>query len=142
MTVTCGIYFIDKNGLLLVCKATGGGWSIPKGLLEPDESLYDAAKRELFEETNVDLHQYVFKQFCMLPERKYKKRNKKLISYAVQVNVEHENIMLRCNSFFIRNGKQFPEIESFAWATLESAENLLHESQIENLHIIKTKFKI
>lgn len=142
MITTCGVYLIDKNNLLLVCKATGGGWSIPKGELESNESLYDGAKRELLEETGVDLDKYVFMRFHVLPESRYKKRAKKLISYAVQIPSDGGELDLVCNSFFTRNQIQFPEIQKFAWMTLEAAKALLHESQVANLFEIQTKWSI
>lgn len=142
MITTCGVYLIDNNNLLLTCKATGGGWSIPKGELEPNESLYDGAKRELLEETGVDLDKYVFMRFLVLPESRYKKRAKKLISYAVQIPSDGGELSLVCNCFFTRNQTQFPEIEKFAWVTLETAKTLLHESQIANLSEIQTKWTI
>jgi 8-oxo-dGTP pyrophosphatase MutT (NUDIX family) len=56
-----GIAVICNNKLLL-CKRNNQGsfpgmWSIPAGKLEENESTQDGAKREFFEETNIDINE-------------------------------------------------------------------------------------
>jgi len=51
---------IQQNGKLLLCqraldKRYGGLWEFPGGKLEPGETFFQAAKRELAEELNVDV---------------------------------------------------------------------------------------
>lgn len=50
---------IERDGRLLLCrrpahKRHGGLWEFPGGKVEPNESDFDAAKRELAEELSVD----------------------------------------------------------------------------------------
>ena len=50
------VYFIsnDKTSYFLLLKDKNGNhWDLPKGHLEPEESLYDAALREIIEETGI-----------------------------------------------------------------------------------------
>ena len=46
---------IEKNGKFLLIQEAQekcrGKWSIPAGHLDPNENIFDAAKREVFEET-------------------------------------------------------------------------------------------
>jgi len=56
-----GIAVICNNKLLL-CKRNNQGsfpgmWSIPAGKLEENEDTQDGAKREFFEETNIDINE-------------------------------------------------------------------------------------
>lgn len=56
-----GVAVISNNKLLL-CKRNNRGsfpgmWSIPAGKLEENESTQDGAKREFFEETNIDINE-------------------------------------------------------------------------------------
>lgn len=134
--ITCGIYLLDKNGLLLICKATGGGWGIPKGLQDEGESFWNTAKRELLEETSINLDLFEFDKPKKLPKIKYKKRNKYLISFVVRLNINHNELKLKCISSFTKDNKQYPEIEKFNWVTIEVAKNIIHESQIHNLSLL------
>lgn len=53
---------VFRNDELLIIHPTGASWnkpfySIPKGLVEENESLEDAARREFFEETGIEIKQ-------------------------------------------------------------------------------------
>jgi 8-oxo-dGTP pyrophosphatase MutT (NUDIX family) len=59
----------NKNGeYLLVYNKKHGKWQIPGGKLEPNEDPLQAAKREIFEETNLivnNLEKFGEKVFCV-----------------------------------------------------------------------------
>jgi ADP-ribose pyrophosphatase YjhB (NUDIX family) len=46
---------IDQKGRILLQKKTNGVWNIPGGLLELEESTEEAARREIFEETGIEI---------------------------------------------------------------------------------------
>jgi ADP-ribose pyrophosphatase YjhB (NUDIX family) len=48
---------IDEQGKILLQKRPEGIWGLPGGLLELGESAEDAGRREVFEETGVEIGQ-------------------------------------------------------------------------------------
>jgi ADP-ribose pyrophosphatase YjhB (NUDIX family) len=44
---------VNSKGFVLVVKQRDNTWSLPKGHVEPGESLINAARREIFEESGV-----------------------------------------------------------------------------------------
>ena len=50
-----GILYNEKKGLLLEKRTDTGEWCTPGGAIELGESLEDALKREIKEETNLDI---------------------------------------------------------------------------------------
>lgn len=59
LTVDCVVFGLDENDLKVLLIERGiepfaGKWALPGGFVNPKESLEDAAKRELKEETGVD----------------------------------------------------------------------------------------
>ena len=55
MVVAGALVFDEENRLLLQQRADNGEWGIPGGFMELGENLQDAARREVFEETGLDL---------------------------------------------------------------------------------------
>jgi 8-oxo-dGTP pyrophosphatase MutT (NUDIX family) len=53
-----GTIFLCGNKVLLVKGRIAGKWSFPKGHAKPGETEFEAAKRETYEETGLDLHQF------------------------------------------------------------------------------------
>ena len=49
------LIFNDKNELLLNLRSDTGDWGIPGGLKELNETIEDCAKREIKEETNLEI---------------------------------------------------------------------------------------
>ena len=135
--ITSGIYLYNlSSNKFLICHATRskGGWSIPKGIKEKDENIFQAAVRELFEETNINLNQIDVLKIYPLPGAKYEKRNKILESFLVISKIDEQSIELRCHSHV---DDKFPEIDKYKWVDLEEFSGLIHKTQAKNIELIK-----
>jgi ADP-ribose pyrophosphatase YjhB (NUDIX family) len=53
-TKSAGGVVINKDGLVLVVNSKGQSWSLPKGHIDEGESVLDAAKREIYEESGIN----------------------------------------------------------------------------------------
>ena len=120
-----------------------GAWSIPKGGMEEGESILDAAKRELEEETGIKTDG----EFIELSS--VKQGNKIIYAWAFQLNTEAEFRM--SNSFELEwppksgNLKSFPEIDKAEWFNLEEAKIKINKGQIpliEELSSVLMKIKV
>jgi 8-oxo-dGTP pyrophosphatase MutT (NUDIX family) len=49
----------NSNGHILIVSQYGKTWSLPKGHVEKNEDLIQAARREIYEESGVDRLQYI-----------------------------------------------------------------------------------
>lgn len=84
--VKCG----DK---ILLCKRNNlgsypGMWSIPGGKIEGDESTQDGARREFFEETNVDIKDMDLNFVGLIPRHTRDGKKVKGLMYVYLLNVE------------------------------------------------------
>jgi 8-oxo-dGTP pyrophosphatase MutT (NUDIX family) len=132
MDLTCGIYLYhtiyDK---VLIGSITGhnGMWSIPKGGMEEGETYFDAAKRELFEETNIDLDTISILNNHELNNVLYRTNKKILKSFLIVTDEPIHKLNLKCNSTFIENDIEKPEFDGFKWVNLDEIKFYVHESQ-------------
>jgi predicted NUDIX family NTP pyrophosphohydrolase len=105
-----------------------GAWSIPKGGMEEGESVLDAAKRELEEETGIKTDG----EFIELSP--VKQSNKIIYAWAFRLNTEVE--FRTSNSFELEwppksgNLKSFPEIDKAEWFNLDEAKIKINKGQI------------
>ena len=124
------LLFRFKNGKLEVMLTHPGGpfwtnrdagaWSIPKGLIDKNETALDAAKREFKEETGF----VVEGEFIQLGE--LKQPNKKIVhAWAVEKDIDATKIV--SNTFELEwpkgsgNINAYPEIDKGAWFGLAQA---------------------
>lgn len=116
LATSCGTLVINKRGQLLLCHATGTGhWDIPKGLQNEGETPLQAAKRELWEETGLDLGDTLFEDLGCFGYQ----RAKRLHLYKVHAPQNLDNLdHFRCTSYFAHRGtgKPTPEVDGFRWA--------------------------
>jgi 8-oxo-dGTP pyrophosphatase MutT (NUDIX family) len=138
MDITCGVFIINNKKELLVVHATNSPWtrwSIPKGMPDADEYYINAAKREVKEETNIDLADAILVE---VGEAKYPKTNKKLIAYYIQINSYGSEYDLKCTSTFIHkhSGRELPENDSIEWMNIEAAKRVIHSTQLELLNFL------
>lgn len=67
--VTAGVLILDHAGrVLLLRRSDDGLWDIPGGAMEPGECLEDAARREVREETGLELGQLALVDLYSGPE--------------------------------------------------------------------------
>ncbi len=109
-------------------KKDQGSWSIPKGLVEQDEDLLDAAKREFHEETGFSA------SGPFLPLSPVKLKNGKTV-YAWAAEGDCDPRAMKSNTFTTewppRSGRQqtFPEADRGAWYTLDDAARKITAGQ-------------
>jgi len=135
--ITCGSYVIDKNANILLCLPTGSlvgdKWSIPKGLLDDGEILYDAAVRELKEETGIDINKHPH-VMCDIGLMEYKHKKKMLYGFVFILDgvIDDDPV---CKSTFVnrKTGKHIPEISKFKWANVFDSMNFIQDEQKELL---------
>lgn len=140
MIVAAGIFLVRNDNRFLVGHPThhrATFWSIPKGRTEDGENPVDAAIRELFEETNVNIPKY--SKIHTLSPVNYSS-GKKILHPFVLFEGENEFICddfeLKCNSFFTIEDNQVPEMDAFRWITTEEAQGLLHQTQVACLDMV------
>ena len=141
-TIAAGIFLVNKDNQLLVCHPTNHKptfWSIPKGKVEEGEYFIDAAIRETYEETNVKLTNC--KKIIGLEPVTYKHKKKVLHPFLVLENenmhINFNKFELKCNSFVPEDRGGFPEMDAYQWVSLDEAKDMLHETQVACIDIIK-----
>jgi len=129
MKVTCATIVEDSYGLILIGHATNQTiWSLPKGCVDTGETFEHCARRELKEETDLDLREHVFED---LGEHPYiiGKRLHLFRAKVPFINIRH----LKCNSTFGGNGVAIPEFDAFATVNWDAMRHILFEPQVKIL---------
>ncbi|MGD1859900.1 MAG: NUDIX domain-containing protein [Leptolyngbyaceae cyanobacterium] len=114
-----------------------GVWTIPKGLVEGDEDLFQTACREFTEETGLTPHP----PFIELPI--IRQSNKRVKAWAFEGNCDPAQI--KSNTFALewppKSGKvqEFPEVDRADWFTLEQAPRYLLKAQLPLLENLQTQ---
>ncbi len=121
-------------------KINEGAWSLQKGLIEAKEKVYDAAKRESFEETNLSLPNTI----NYLASKKIS--NKKLaIIFESYFDGDISNF--KSNTFKVEYPKasgiikEYPEMDKIAWFSLEDAKRYINKSQLFFINRLETMLK-
>ena len=122
--VSCGTLVVNRQGEILLCHVTGTqSWDIPKGVQEQGESTLEAARRELREETGLDVEGNRFEDIGDFDYR----RDKRLHLYRVWVADDLKNLQsLSCTSYYphFHTGKMIPEVDAFRWAGRDDIRRL------------------
>lgn len=122
---------------MLICHATHApfcSWTIPKGLPLQNETYWNAACRELLEETGINISKIKVVEVIELPIQLYSQQKKQIISFLIITNENFRRHQFECKSFV---NHQFPEIDQCKWMELQNAKKLVHESQQPQLNFIK-----
>jgi 8-oxo-dGTP pyrophosphatase MutT (NUDIX family) len=115
---SCGVIVTDRERVLLGHATRSPRWDIPKGLMEPGESLATAAVRELEEETGLIVAEADLRP---LGTHAYL-RNKNLALFAWTSARMPSPEDLACRSTFaLPNGAVVPEFDRFGVFSWEEA---------------------
>lgn len=80
-----GVVFNSKGEVLMICRnkqPAMGQWSVPGGCLDPGESLVDACRREIKEETGMDVN---VKNIVAVVERRLDKFHYVIIDFFAEL---------------------------------------------------------
>jgi len=117
-TISCGVIVTDGRRLLLGHATRSPRWDIPKGGVEPGETLVAAACRELFEETGLTAPETALTPLGMHPYLRYKD----LALFGWEPREMPDPRDLVCTTFFtVAGGARLPEFDGFGLFTLEEA---------------------
>lgn len=110
-----------------------GTWSIPGGKIEKDESSLEAAKREFYEETNLDISEKKLRFIGVLPRTDRSGNKVKGFMYTYLLELENE-IHPDLNSAI--DGNEHTECKYY---TLEDIENIKFDYPLKKMLLIKMK---
>jgi 8-oxo-dGTP pyrophosphatase MutT (NUDIX family) len=117
-TTSSGVIVTDGERLLLGHASRSPRWDIPKGGVEPGETLAAAARRELHEETGLDAGENALSPLGTFPYL----RNKDLALFVWRVVALPDPGGLVCTAYFtLPNGARLPEFDRFGLFTLDEA---------------------
>lgn len=117
MTTSCGTLIVNPEGQILLCHVTGMPfWDIPKGAQQSGEHPFDAAKRELREETGLKFVDALYEEIGRFDYQK----NRRLHLFKVRApNSLGSLTHLKCTSYFPHRvtAKPTPEMDGYCWAS-------------------------
>ena len=128
METTAACIITDKSRIL-VCHPTGApwkrSWSLPKGIIDNNETAENAVIREIKEETGINLEKDKLISAGIYPYRTLK--NMHIFLYNIDtINVSE----LKCISVFEQKPGIFaPEVDKYAWIVYSKAAEYLNPSQ-------------
>ncbi len=137
-TIAAGIFIVRKDKRLLICHPTNHKpdfWSIPKGKAEEGETMWEAASRETFEETNINFELLNKDNWTIheLDGVTYGHKKKMIYPFLCletnESDLSWNDIEIKCNSNVPVDRGGFPEMDDYKWVSIEEARPLIHETQ-------------
>lgn len=128
-TCAVAIFTTEQPTRVLLVHPNGAGyagaWSLPKGLRDEGETDADAARREVREETGVDLKEAKLTDHGVHAYLKHKKYH----LFSIELNSTLDTKAMKCETTFERDGRQIVEVDKFMWADHKLAMTLLNKRQ-------------
>lgn len=115
--ISCGAYVIDNNKVLVV-QHNAGHWDFPKGHIEKGENEQETAKREVFEETGIEIE--------IVSDKRY------IIEYEPRVNVEKTVVFFEARKVGGELKKQEAEIKNVEWVDIKEIPFKITYEQSQN----------
>ena len=106
----CGCIIIENNKILLI-QQTKGFWGFPKGHVEAGETEIETAKREVKEETNLEVEIDTTKRYTM--------------QYITDTNIDKEVVLFLARRVKGEEKYQASELIDMKWASYKEAMQLL-----------------
>lgn len=131
MIITCGSFVVDSANKILLCKATNSyfGWGVPKGLPETNEEYIDAAKRELIEETGINIDSFPHKM-QPLGISEYPNKKKSIVGFLFMVNgIINQKLICKSKFFDLAYNMYRPEVDDYMWVDLYKAIDIVGVGQ-------------
>ena len=122
---SCGAVVIDRDRVLII-KQTAGHTSVPKGHVEPGETEIETAKREILEETGIEVE--IDDRFRMVETYSPKQGVMKDVIFFIAKPVGGE---LRA---------QEAEVESIRWLSFDAARRAITYSGARKILDAAVKF--
>lgn len=137
MKTTCGIFLYDNTDKFLIVHPTNHPfdvWSIPKGMIDENETYLEAAIRELKEETSIDLNTMEYTIIDDIIPFKYETTDKQLKSFKIKINTIIDTERLICTSYFTHPTKaRQKEVDMFRMVSSDEI-HLLHKTQQQSFN--------
>ncbi|MGV8131883.1 MAG: NUDIX hydrolase, partial [Candidatus Pacearchaeota archaeon] len=97
----------------------------PKGGANDGETPLEAARRELYEETNIVLNpDNIISVYDLGVHEYYSSKD----LHIIVTFLKEKPVDLKCNAFFTINDIKVPEVYDFKWVTLSDSKNYLFKS--------------
>lgn len=112
-TLSSGLIVISPQGWLLAHATHTSRWDLPKGGVDQGETPQQAAIRETFEETNLDVrpwasHMQDLGRHLYIP-------NKDLHLFVLRIDQAWDLSECRCHTFVEKEKYRFPETDRWEW---------------------------
>jgi len=141
--LSSGFLIVSPSGLLLARATSTARWDIPKGRLDGEETPLEAAVRETYEETGIDVSERA-REAVDLGQRSYIK-NKNLHLFRLDYPEAFDLGDCKCSTFFERptgkvdeNGnplmRKIPETDKWEWVPFENVKNYIGKGLLATLN--------
>ena len=130
---TCGLIIVSPAGWLLGHATTLEHWDLPKGKMDEGETPQQAAIRECFEETGLDLSSHI-NSLEDLGEMPYnRKRGKRLHLFRLTLDRTFDLSICSCQTIVTTRGAPVPDMDDWAWVQPDLVLSLVNRRMGKHL---------